>query len=76
MVSENDFEVSDYVNADGSLKFGPKARPACGRCGHDDVVGPFEMDGFVGGEYRVSGEQWIVCRKCHGSTNVTARVAS
>ena len=43
----------------------------CSRCGHDDVVGPFEMDGYVAGEYRKHGEFWIVCRKCNGSTNVT-----
>jgi hypothetical protein len=40
----------------------------CRHCGCDDVVGPFEMDGVVRGQYVPAGAWWIVCRACGGST--------
>ena len=36
----------------------------CSHCRSVDLVGPFEMDGIVAGEYRPSGETWTVCREC------------
>lgn len=48
----------------------------CSHCGNDDLVGPFEMDGIVHGEYRPFGEWWTVCRGCGRSDNRTAEVAA
>lgn len=40
----------------------------CSACACTDVVGPFEMDGYVRGEYVASGAWWIVCRACGVTT--------
>jgi hypothetical protein len=54
----------------GDVTFVERFSHACSHCDATDVVGPFEMDGIVDGEYRPRGEYWIVCRVCNRSTHV------
>lgn len=45
-------------------------------CTHDDLIGPFEMDGRVGTTYYRQGCWWTVCRGCGVSELVAMPISA
>ena len=48
----------------------------CPHCESDNIIGPFEMDGYADGKYQAKGLHWICCRDCGRTSRVNDPLAN